>query len=104
MSLTFLLVYTVLFCCLVTAVQNAESKPTQTIAIASIVLEIVVLLVLKDVISPPARKELAVVVPAAVAAGGLLTFFRMREKSFALLMVFAALLQFFVGVGIVDGL
>jgi hypothetical protein len=104
MGLTFFLIYTVLFCCLVTAVQNAESKPIQTIAIASIVLEILVLLVLRDVVSPPGRHELRIIVPGAVAAGGLLTFFRMREKSFALLMVFAALLQFFVGVGIVDGL
>jgi len=104
MSLTFFLIYTVLFCSLVTAVQNADSKPTQTIAIAAIVLEILVLLVLKDVISPPWRRELRIIIPAGVAGGGLLTFFRMREKSFALLMVFAALLQFFVAVGIVDGL
>ena len=40
MGLTYFLVYTVLFCALVTAVQNSDSKPTQFAAIAAIVLEV----------------------------------------------------------------
>ncbi|MFO0980558.1 MAG: hypothetical protein U1E76_02235 [Planctomycetota bacterium] len=104
MGLTFFLIYTVLFCSLVTAVQNSDSKPTQYVAVGGVLLEVLVLLIRKDVLDPPGRKEISLAIPALVAGGGLLTFFKMREKSFALLLVFAALLQFFVGVGIVDGL
>lgn len=105
MSLGAVLVLAVLFCALVIAVQSGESRAVQGGALSIIVLQILSLLIMKtEIIDFPGSEKLLAIIPAVVAGLALFTTFRTKERSLALVMVFAALLHFFVSVEIIDRL
>lgn len=105
MSLTTILLLAVIFCALVIAVQSGESRAVQGGALSIIVLDILVLLILRgDVVDVPGAEHIRTVVPAIVAVLALFTTFRTKERSLSLVLVFAALLHFFVSWGVIEQL
>ncbi|MEW6746301.1 MAG: hypothetical protein AB1486_26465 [Planctomycetota bacterium] len=105
MPLSLILIFAVLFCALVIAVQSGESRAVQIGSVAIIVLQVLSLLIMKgNIIEIPWGDKLLAVIPALVVGLALFTTFRTRERSLALVMVFAALLHFFVSVAIVERL
>ena len=104
MALTTLLSLAVMGCALVLIFQSLEEKGAQYLAILALTLGALALAVQEDWIPMPSRWHPLVTLPAVAALVGLIVFVKLADKSFALVLVFAAALQVLVGTGVVNGL
>jgi hypothetical protein len=104
MPLTTLLSLLVMGCALVIVFRSGNQKAAQYLAILALALGGLTISVEKGWAPIPAGWHPAITVPALAALVGLVVFVRLQEKSFALVLVFAAALEVLVATNVVNDL
>lgn len=104
MSLLIFLVITVILCSLILLIQAGESKWLKILAVSSIGVEIIYILLVRDVIDPSLPFNLRIVIPAATGVLGLVGLIKTNDRPIPMLIFFSSLIQFFMETKIIDQL
>ena len=105
MDLFPFLCLSVIFCALAMVVTNQGSRGNKVVPIVLIAAEVYLLLLIEGILGNPlgSSSSLRSALSAVVAVAALVDFFRLSEKSFSLLAVYASLTQLLVSLDVLDG-
>ncbi len=105
MNLFPFLSFSVVFCALVMVVNSQGSRANKVAPTVLIAAEVYLLLLHEGIFDAPFGYEgtFRTAGCAIVAVAALVDFLRLQEKSFALLAVYAGLVQLLVSLGVVEG-
>ncbi|MFH0946210.1 MAG: hypothetical protein V2A76_13500 [Planctomycetota bacterium] len=105
MDLFPFLCFSVIFCALAMVVTSKGSRGNRIVPIVLIGAEVYLLLLVQDILGTPVGSEanMRSALCALVSVAALVDFFRLPEKSFPLLAVYASLTQLLVSLDVLDG-
>lgn len=105
MDLFSFLSFSVIFCALAMVVTSQGARGNKIVPVVLIAAEVYLLLLLEGILGNPlgSNTSLRSALCVVVAVAALVDFFRLSEKSFPLLAVYASLTQLLVSLDVLDG-